>query len=221
MFMSGGYVYKTNPDGTGAVRLPASSDFWAGVNPRWSPAGSTISISLVVYQGGYEIHTLSPDGSNLFRVTHAQADDSGTWSPDGRKFLEVRPGCRAPDQECTGPWDIYTVNADGSGETLLLNDAPSYSLQSITWQSIPINAYPRPKSATPTYVPMAVAYGPCGSATKVHAAPLSFGSCTAQQASSQLTVGTPDANSRQPNGGGSCASRRSSTTPPRRPTSPT
>jgi hypothetical protein len=50
---------------------------------------------------------------------------------------------------------------------------------------------------------MVVSYGPCGSATKVHAMPLSFGSCAAQQASSQLTVGTPDANGRQPNGGGS------------------
>ena len=38
-----------------------------------------------------------------------------------------------------------------------------------------LDGYPRPKSATPTYVPMVVAYGACGSATKVHAAPLALG----------------------------------------------
>jgi hypothetical protein len=65
-----------------------------------------------------------------------------------------------------------------------------------------LEGFPRPMAATPTYLPMAVAYGACGSATKVHAAPLAWGSCTAQPASSQLTVGTPDANSRPANGSG-------------------
>ena len=59
--------------------------------------------------------------------------------------------------------------------------------------------YPRPKAATPIYLPLVVAYEPCGTATATHAAPLAFGSCPAQQSSGQLTVGTPDANSRMPN----------------------
>jgi hypothetical protein len=62
--------------------------------------------------------------------------------------------------------------------------------------------YPRPKSATPLYLPLVVAYDACGTATKSHAPPLGSGSCTPQQSSGQLTVGSPDANMRAANSTG-------------------
>jgi acyl-homoserine-lactone acylase len=55
--------------------------------------------------------------------------------------------------------------------------------------------YPRPKGASPAYVPLVPAYKECSAPNRVHAPPLSFGSCNpATPISQQLTVGTPDAN---------------------------
>src|SRR5207253_7639987 len=49
--------------------------------------------------------------------------------------------------------------------------------------------------ATPMRASLTIAYKPCGAPNRTHGAPLSYGSCTPpQQASSQLTVGTPDSN---------------------------
>jgi hypothetical protein len=58
--------------------------------------------------------------------------------------------------------------------------------------------YPRPKAATPSYLPLVVAFEDCGAPNRVHPSPLAFGSCAPPaQTSSLLTVGTPDANARQ------------------------
>ena len=55
--------------------------------------------------------------------------------------------------------------------------------------------YARPKAATPIWAPLVPAYEPCASPNRQHAAQLSFGSCNPpQRSSSQLTIGTPDAN---------------------------
>jgi hypothetical protein len=55
--------------------------------------------------------------------------------------------------------------------------------------------HPRPKGATPLYVPLVVAYKQCSAANSTHNLPLNFPSCTPPaQDSSFLTVGTPDAN---------------------------
>ena len=71
-----------------------------------------------------------------------------------------------------------------------------------------IHGYPRPKGATPLYAPLTVAYKPCTSPNRTHGAPLTFGSCSPpQQASDQLTVGTPDANGQVANSIGSVTYR--------------
>ena len=62
--------------------------------------------------------------------------------------------------------------ADGGSGTDLTGDGHDGSP---FWQPIPINAYPRPKSATPIYTPLVIAYAPCMSSNRVHAAPLSSG----------------------------------------------
>ncbi len=64
--------------------------------------------------------------------------------------------------------------------------------------------YPRPRSATPMRVPLTPAHTPCAAPNRQHAAPLAFASCSpAEQASGQLTVGTPDANGQAAGGVGS------------------
>jgi hypothetical protein len=67
-----------------------------------------------------------------------------------------------------------------------------------------VPTYVRPKGATPFRVSLTPAFGQCNSPNRQHGAPLSFGSCAPpNQASSQLTVGTPDANGRGANAVGS------------------
>jgi hypothetical protein len=58
-----------------------------------------------------------------------------------------------------------------------------------------LNGYARPKGASPLRVALVPAYVPCTSPNREHGPPLAFGSCAPpQQASQDLTVGTPDAN---------------------------
>ncbi len=72
--------------------------------------------------------------------------------------------------------------------------------QDLDWQPIPVNAYPRPRGASPMYVSLVPAYPPCTAPDRQHGAPLSFSSCGAPNPiSGTLTVGTPDANGRQAN----------------------
>ena len=57
------------------------------------------------------------------------------------------------------------------------------------------NGYPRPQSASPVRVPLVPAYAACAAANRTHGPPLASGSCAPPaQSSTQLTVGTPDAN---------------------------
>jgi hypothetical protein len=57
----------------------------------------------------------------------------------------------------------------------------------------------RPKEAPFLRAPLVPAYDACASPNSTHGAPLSSGSCTPpQQASNELTVGTPDANGKSP-----------------------
>ena len=55
--------------------------------------------------------------------------------------------------------------------------------------------YPRPRGATPLLTRLVPAFEQCTAANRTHGPPLAFGSCNPPtQTSSELTVGTPDAN---------------------------
>jgi hypothetical protein len=58
-----------------------------------------------------------------------------------------------------------------------------------------VRGFARPKGATPMRASLTIAYKPCTAGNTTHGTPLAFGSCKPpQQASDQLTAGTPDAN---------------------------
>jgi hypothetical protein len=66
--------------------------------------------------------------------------------------------------------------------------------------TIEVPTYVRPKGATPFRVSLTPAFQQCTSPNRQHGAPLAFGSCNPpQQASGQLTVGTPDSNGKGAN----------------------
>jgi hypothetical protein len=88
-----------------------------------------------------------------------------------------------------------TIDADQAGDDNN-NAAPRVE------RTFPIAGpgYARPKAATPTSVPLVVAYGDCSTPNRAHGSTLSYDSCNPpQQTSAELTVGTPDANQRVAN----------------------
>src|SRR5687767_7562551 len=59
------------------------------------------------------------------------------------------------------------------------------------------SGYPRPRGATPMRVALVPAHEQCTAPNTLHGAPLAFDSCgPPRRRSSELTIGTPDANGR-------------------------
>jgi TolB protein len=74
--------------------------------PDWSPDGSAI-----VYDGEQGIWIQTLDGATSFAVTDNARDTTPVWSPDGSRVVFTR---MQHDH-----WEVYVVNADGSGVTRL------------------------------------------------------------------------------------------------------
>ena len=91
-----------------SIRLLTTAD---DSQPAWSPDGQRIAF---VRQEGenQDIYTITPDGSQLTRLTdHPAADLSPAWTPDNRLlFYSLR----------SGRWGIYIMDADGSNQQQLL-----------------------------------------------------------------------------------------------------
>jgi Tol biopolymer transport system component len=91
-----------NPDGTGDRLLVADA-----VDPDWSPDGQ-----LLAFRGENGLEVIASDGSQR-RTVLPRGPFEPSWSADGRKIFFYR--------FVGGQADIYSVNADGSGEARLTN----------------------------------------------------------------------------------------------------
>jgi len=90
----------------------------------WSPDGARIAFRSG-RDGNDEIYVMRADGSNPVNLSNnAAMDMRPAWSPDGTKiaFVSDRDG---PGQPYIGPFQVYVMNADGSGVTRLTHDAAS------------------------------------------------------------------------------------------------
>jgi hypothetical protein len=93
-------------------------------------------------------------------------------------------------------------DAQGMGETFVSWSDGGAAAHTITTPATDASyvanftpSYVRPKGATPLRVPLVPAFMACASPNRTHGAPLAYGSCAPPtQASSNLTVGTLDAN---------------------------
>lgn len=106
---------------TGQATNITQSDYeeW---DPSWSPVGERIAFSGVrdvpttpEVDNDWEIVAIDSDGSNE-QVLTAQdlgqhEDGSPDWSPDGEMVVYMSQH----DTPCCGDWDIWAVNADGTG----------------------------------------------------------------------------------------------------------
>jgi hypothetical protein len=161
----------------------APGEYAPGV-PDFTPDGSRLTAQR--YNGSrYEIVVMNRDGSDLTTLFGGTSDNTtAAWSPDGTRiaFYSNR-----------SPAGVYTARPDGSDQSFLTS-SPATRSPVLDWQPI-LKGYPRPKGATPIYASLVPAYQACSAPNRAHAPPLSFGSCApATQTSTQLTIGTPDAN---------------------------
>ena len=100
----------------------------------------------------------------------------------------------APAQADTSgqPWELDSWS-DGGGAAHTITTPSAPATYTATFRHAA--PYARPKGATPQRVSLVPAYAECTGANEMHGPPLAFGSCgPPAQRSSQLTVGTPDAN---------------------------
>jgi Tol biopolymer transport system component len=219
-FQKGGDIYAMDPDGTNQTPTTTGAAFdaapaWSpdgkkiafectrgptgiwvmdanganpvfiapGSRPNWSPDGAKLAFAR---SGGssQEIFVMNADGTNQVQLTNdAVADSDPAWSPDGKRLVFVH-GIR-----------IYTMNADGSSPAQIGTLDFGEESQSLPdWQPV-LRGYIRPKSASPTYLSLVPAYEPCTAPNRTHGPPLAYDACAPPApTSSQLTIGTADAN---------------------------
>lgn len=120
-------IFVMNTDGSGLRRVTIPPAGMTDQEPRFSPDGQTLLFTRfrgpvnltkgeVVGKDVSAIFVVNTDGSGERRVTGwglktSQAD----WSPDGKKIVYEMACCRL------GAGGIFTVNANGSGFTALVN----------------------------------------------------------------------------------------------------
>ena len=101
--------------------------------PEPTPQDADVNTPRIAFHsnrdGNWNIYVMKPDGSNQTRLTDNPAADSWpSWSPDGRRitFISSRDDPDPNDDDTI--WEIYVMNADGSGQTRLTNDSAWHSL---------------------------------------------------------------------------------------------
>lgn len=114
VFTTDSQINVVNPDGSGIQQLTSEGE---NFSPRWSANGRKI-VFTSRRDGNPEIYVMDADGGNQTRVTNDPAPDfNPSWSPDGQRIAFQRLGL------ATNIYDVYAVNADGSGLTNLTNGA--------------------------------------------------------------------------------------------------
>jgi len=114
-------IYVMNADGSRQRRLtrhavPSYSDL------VWSPDGR-----MIVFESKLQVYVVNADGSGERQLTRNEARNfAPAWSPDGRMIaFERGRRPRSPCSWCPGLWgyDVYVMNADGSGQQRLTRGA--------------------------------------------------------------------------------------------------
>jgi WD40-like Beta Propeller Repeat len=186
-------IYVMNADGSGLTPLAVNAA--AERSPDWAPDGSKI-----VYERNGQIYSMNANGSAQTPLTGG-AGQGGTlpaWSPDGTKIVFDSNAFTAPNG-----YDIFVMNPDGTGVTRLNTTVPTDQFNP-SWQPVAVpGGHARPVGASPVRVSLVPAYKQCAAPNRLHGPPLEHPSCNPPAPeSSQLTVGTSDANGQPPNSRG-------------------
>jgi serine/threonine protein kinase/Tol biopolymer transport system component len=104
----------TREGSTSALRATRAN--WS--NPRFSPDGRQLAIEISDGRQ-YDIWVQDLTRDTLTQLTFEPGDDRGpVWSPDGQRLAF------ASDRAVAGVFNLYWMNADGTGEVTRLTDSP-------------------------------------------------------------------------------------------------
>jgi Tol biopolymer transport system component len=121
-------IWAVNSDGSRAIGLTNFVDgscHELAVNPAWSPNGLKLAATHICCLDLFSnVAVLNADGSNFAVLTSfggspQTGTGGGDWSPDGSKLLFDAPVNGLGFSN--GPQNVWTMNADGSGQTALTN----------------------------------------------------------------------------------------------------
>ena len=119
-FVSGGFAYTIDPDGSGLQQVAA-----VGGGLDWSPDGTRLALTAP----GGGIVSVRPDGSDRQTLDGNASDGSPVWSPDGTQLAFVRDGT------------LMAMGVDGSHPRVLATPAQGFFCCA-TWQPLISDTHP-------------------------------------------------------------------------------
>ncbi|MCJ7513721.1 MAG: hypothetical protein MUO23_12210 [Anaerolineales bacterium] len=107
-------IFVTNrngPDQTSITKTQLREEY-----PDWSTTQDTIAFLYQASAGSLDmyVYTMKPDGSERHRLSDLPAEGPVRWSPDGASLAFSAPKGEG--------WDIFIMNADGSGGRYLTDE---------------------------------------------------------------------------------------------------
>lgn len=118
-------IWVINADGSGETRLTTTVPNYT---PNWAPSNRILFTS-APDGGPKQVYVMDPDGRNQIRLADDGAENKfPAWSPDGSRIAYSRSTIPCIGVECgltqLGGYEIYVMNADGSGQTQITTTTP-------------------------------------------------------------------------------------------------
>jgi Tol biopolymer transport system component len=115
------YLMDVDSAGLGSAPRRLTTDREPENYPSWSPDGTRIAFQRDI--NGAAIYVVRADGSGATRLSPTPGFDiQPSWSPDGTKVVFVRL-LVAPQPNTVPPTEMHVMNADGSGDRVILANA--------------------------------------------------------------------------------------------------
>lgn len=113
-----------SPDGSRFAFVGLRNETWTDPSTGLPDEAVQHEIVVVNADGSGEVIVSAGDPGSI-RATSLEEDRAPSWSPDGSKLVFMS---QSQFGGCCGPWQLWAVNADGSGITNLATDETSYDM---------------------------------------------------------------------------------------------